>query len=64
MSEKGKEAIKNKEEILLDFHSFYAGEFKPAETVGIINKDVSTAKTFRGFHIQKIKSKDLCLRKY
>ncbi len=40
LTEKGQEAIKNKEEINLDFQRFYSATFKPATDIGIIDKAI------------------------
>ncbi len=40
VTEKGRTAIKNKEEIPLDYQKFYTS-FKPATSIGIINKDIA-----------------------
>jgi len=40
LTDKGKEAIKNKEEIQLDFQRFYNDSFKQATDIGIVDKDI------------------------
>lgn len=39
LTDKGKEAIDNKENIALDFQRFYNAHFKPATDIGIVDKD-------------------------
>ena len=40
VTDKGKEAITNKEDIPLDFQRFYIPTFKPASDIGVVDKDV------------------------
>src|SRR3989344_8928084 len=40
LSDKGKEAIQNKETIILDFQRFYTTTYKTAADIGIVDKDI------------------------
>ena len=40
LTEKGKDAINNKEEISLDYQKFYSTTFKPATEIGIVDKEI------------------------
>lgn len=40
LTDKGREAISNKENIVLDFQRFYTAAFKPATDAGIIDKEI------------------------
>ena len=40
LTENGKEAVKNQDEIILDFQRFYNAPFKPATDIGIVDKDI------------------------